>query len=360
VADIVTAYDLAEREALTRLPNRAIQAFGAATFASVGYPFRVHDQRELWRYIDVMHEGYMDRNLKSLGAVSGEEVRLATWLADRTFEYSNSLFQRPFTGRYCATRALLQLRGIETASKECPGKSVLELGPGSGFLSLLMAKSGYAVDTVEVAQALALHQSLFFHHFLPNSSHVLHQSNNRPPDSPPAEGWIRQIPWWTYADNSDLSYGYDLVTVNHALAEFHPASLVYLLHRFGQTHSAKFKYSPPIIAEGLGGGRTHSAVLQQMHECGWSSQAKGPFYLFKFDPVLASQQFAEDVRQQQYQKSLRRKVKRTIYLTVVERRKKHNTATETNQEDHSLQQLRQVFDRHIPNEQHPDAFYLMI
>jgi hypothetical protein len=157
-----------------------------------------------------------------------------------------------------------------------------------------------------------------------------------------------------------LSYGYDLVTVNHALAEFHPASLVHLLHRFGQTHSAKFKYSPPIIAEGLGGGRTHSAVLQQMHECGWSSQAKGPFYLFKYDPVLASQQFADELRQQQYQKSLRRKVKRTIYLTVVERRKKHNIATDTNQEDQSLQQLRQVFDHHIPNEQHPDTLYLRI
>ncbi|NBR37673.1 MAG: hypothetical protein EBT80_10100, partial [Chitinophagales bacterium] len=69
MSDLVASYDSAERRALAHLPNRAIQAFGAVTFASVGYPFRVHDQRELWRYIDVMHEGRFERNLALLKRV---------------------------------------------------------------------------------------------------------------------------------------------------------------------------------------------------------------------------------------------------------------------------------------------------
>lgn len=149
--EIVAKYDLAERRALASLPNRAIQAFGAVTFASVGYPFRVHDKSELWRYIDVMHEGRFERNLASLKVVSNEELQLASWLARRTHDYSVTHFSRPFTGRHCLTRSLFQLRGIQRIRAERPGNKVLELGPGSGYLSLLMAKTGYAVDKLEVA-----------------------------------------------------------------------------------------------------------------------------------------------------------------------------------------------------------------
>jgi hypothetical protein len=361
MADIVAAYDLAEREALTRLPNRAIQAFGAVTFASVGYPFRVHDQRELWRYIDVMHEGRFESNLQLLKSVTDEEVRLAAWLADGTFDYGSTVFHRPFTGRHCITRTLLQLRGIERAGKECSGKRVLELGPGSGFLSLLMAKSGYAVDTVEVAQAFALHQSLFFHHFLPNSSHVLHLNDHRTPESSPSEGWIHQIPWWTYANNSDLPYAYDIITANHALAEFHPRGLSYLLRRYGKQHTDHFGRSPVIVAETLGArARPYEEVLQQIHKHGWVSDFDRPFYLFHYNPALARQQLADDLRDQQYQRSLTRKMKRAVYLRVIERPKQRKAIAHEVPEDPSLLRLQQAFDRHIPNEVTPDEVFFTI
>jgi len=358
MADIVAAYDLAEREALTQLSNRAITAFGAVTFASVGYPFRVHDQRELWRYIDVMQEGRFESNLQLLKSVTDEEVRLAAWLADGTFEYSSTMFQRPFTGRHCITRTLIQLRGIERAGKECSGKRVLELGPGSGFLSLLMAKSGYAVDTVEVAQAFALHQSLFFQHFLPNSSHVLHLTDNRPPESPPSEGWIHQIPWWTYAKSSDLPYAYDIITANHALAEFHPESIGFLVRCFGRLHTDKFGRSPIIVAETLGAGvHPREKVLQQFNENGWESEVDGSFFIFRYNPVVAKKQLASNLREQRYQRSLRRKVKRVAYLRLVQRVKRVKPNLTEGAEDSSLRALRQVFDRHIPNEMTPDEVF---
>jgi SAM-dependent methyltransferase len=361
MADIVAAYDLAEREALTRLPNRAIQAFGAVTFASVGYPFRVHDQRELWRYIDVMHEGRFESNLQLLKSVTDEEVRLAAWLADGTFDYGSTVFHRPFTGRHCITRTLLQLRGIERAGKECSGKRVLELGPGSGFLSLLMAKSGYAVDTVEVAQAFALHQSLFFHHFLPNTSHVLHLTDNRPPESSPREGWIHQVPWWTYANDSDLPYANDIITANHALAEFHPESLDFLLRRYGKHHFDRYGRSPVIVAETLGArARPYEKVLQQFHRHGWGSDLGRSFYFFHYNPALARQQLADDLRDQQYQRSLTRKIKRAVYRRVVERSKQRKAIAHEVPEDPSLLRLRQIFDRHIPNEMTPDELFFTI
>jgi len=236
---------------------------------------------------------------------------------------------------------------------------VLELGPGSGFLSLLMAKSGYAVDTVEVAQAFALHQSLFFHHFLPNSSHVLHQTDNHHSNFPPSEGQIHQVPWWTYASNADLPYAYDIITANHALAEFHPESLGYLLRRYGKHHFDRYGRSPVIVAESLGARlQPHEKVLQQFHEHGWGSHFDRPYYLFHYNPTLAKHQLEDDLRDQRYQRSLTRKIKRAVYLRVIERPKQRKPITTETTEDASLRALRQAFDSHIPNEMTPDELFL--
>lgn len=354
--DIVANYDMAERQALESLPNRAIQAFGAVTFASIGYPFRVHNQGELWRYIDVMHEGRFEQNLSLLKRVSSEELQLAAWLAKGTFDYSRINFARLFTGRHCLTRSLFQLRGIHRMRMERPGNKVLELGPGSGYLSLLMAKTGYVVDTVEVAQAFALHQSLFFNYFLPDDSRVIHQQDERTFDLQPAR--IRQIPWWSYANDSQPSFDYDLITANHALAEFQPDGLSYLLRRFGQQHNERFGRSPVILAESLGARvRPWEAVIKQFHEHGWTHELDGYFYIFRFQPERATQQLEEDLEELRYQSSLLRTVKRATYLFINERARKQKPKEAPRLQDASLQTLRSIFDDLIPFEKTPDERY---
>ena len=358
MSDLVAIYDSAERRALAHLPNRAIQAFGAVTFASVGYPFRVHDQRELWRYIDVMHEGRFERNLALLKKVSDEELHLAAWLAKGTFDYSNATFSRPFTGRHCLTRAIFQLRGIRQLNNERSGNKILELGPGSGYLSLLMAKTGYAVDTVEVAQALALHQSLFFGHFLPSESQVIHHQQGQQPLTPTSRAGVRQVPWWIYADDTQATLDYDLITANHALAEFQPDSLSFLLRRFGKEHAERFGRSPIIIAESLGARmRPWEDVIQQFHEHGWSHEADGSFYFFRFQPERAREQLQEDFEERRYQRSFVRSVKRATYLFVHERMKKNTPKKVAPVADSSIQTLRGIFDDLIPDEKTPDERY---
>ncbi|MEY4401662.1 MAG: hypothetical protein RL072_1527 [Actinomycetota bacterium] len=357
MTDIVTDYDSAERRALAHLPNQAIQAFGAVTFASVGYPIRVHNSAELWRYIDVMHEGRFERNLALLKRVSDEELQLADWLAKGTFEYSTTQFSRPFTGRHCLTRALFQLRGIRRLKNECPGNKILELGPGSGYLSLLLAKTGYAVDTVEVAQAFVLHQSLFFNHFLPRESQVIRQRDNLTFTSLPAAG-IRQVPWWIYADDTQATLDYDLITANHALAEFQPDSLGFLLRRFGKEHTERFGRSPTVLAESLGARmRPYEVVLQQFHEHGWTHQFDGSFYVFRFQPEHAREQLQNDLEERRYQQSFVRTLKRSVYLFLHERTKTNTPEKVGRAADTSIQTLRSIFDDLMPDEKTPDERY---
>lgn len=174
----VIDYDSAELHGIARLPNRAIEAFQAAHFSSVGYPFRVKHASELWRYIDVMHEGRFEANLRLLKRITPKELDLAQLLARKTLAYSQLHFGRNLTGRHSITRALLQLRSLSIAGYNCgEARNILELGPGSGFLSLLMALTGHAVSTVDVAQAFALHQAALFRHFF--SGHISSDFSSR-------------------------------------------------------------------------------------------------------------------------------------------------------------------------------------
>jgi predicted flavoprotein YhiN len=84
------------------------------------------------------------------------------------------------------------------------------------------------------------------------------------------------------------------------------------------------------------------------------------FYFFHYNPALARQQLADDLRDQQYQRSLTRKIKRAVYRRVVERSKQRKAIAHEVPEDPSLLRLRQIFDRHIPNEMTPDELFFTI
>lgn len=361
--DSIRTYNDLEQAAFKTLPNRALQAFGCFAFNQFGYPSRVNDLRELWRFIDVMHEGDFQRQLNVLSKVSEEELELAAWLARGTFEYSTTNFGLPLTGRHCITAALIQLRGIRRVDALPPPAvaKILELGPGSGYLSLLLARLGYAVDTVEVAQAFALHQAHFFRHFLPDSALGFADSGYQyNPLDPPRHGGIRQIPWWSYGDNGPIRHRYELLTANHALAEFHPDGLLYLMKRYGAEHFGRFGESPKIFADTFGYAVTpYRDIESRLNQYGWAYDRRAPFYFITYDPTRARDQALESEQNATYEKSLRRKIKRAIYLTMRERPKKSVLrATGSECENSSIERLRGVFDELVPGERTPDEEYI--
>ena len=196
-----------------------------------------------------------------------------------------------------------------------------------------------------------------FTYFLPHQSSTVLQNGQRPLGRASSAG-IRQIPWWIYADDSIPLIDYDLITANHALAEFHPASLNYLLRRFGKEHTERFDRSPVIVAESLGARmRPWEDVVQQFHEHGWTHEFDGSFYIFRFQPERATEQLDADLRERRYQSSFLRTIKRTSYLFIRERTRKAKPKAAPRAQDVSLQELRSIFDDLVPGEKTPDEHY---
>jgi hypothetical protein len=62
----VDTYDVAERAAAQKYPNRILQAFYPEMFATLGYPTRVECVGQLWRYVDLMRETRTHYNVEVL------------------------------------------------------------------------------------------------------------------------------------------------------------------------------------------------------------------------------------------------------------------------------------------------------
>ena len=75
--DIISAYKENAKGSSHFLPNRFLEAFSPEVFNAVGYPTPVQSKKQLWRYVDVMHEtgfpGILDL---FLGALTNEEFEL--------------------------------------------------------------------------------------------------------------------------------------------------------------------------------------------------------------------------------------------------------------------------------------------
>lgn len=357
--DPVSIYDRAESLALGNLPNRAIQAFSPAAFAEYGYPFKVRHTSELWRYVDVMHEGRFERNLLLLKETTNEEIALAKWAAEGIHSYALSMFSRHFSGRNCVTRAIHQLRGI-CALSAAQRLAVLELGPGSGCLTLLLSKVGHSVDTVEASQAFALHQAELFNFVLADKFTRFDQATEFQTDTDSfAAGHIRQMPWWNFASDQSAIGRYDVVTANHAFAEFHEDALHYVLRRFGPDHKHLYGETPIIIAEGLGRSfQPYPNVLQQFNESGWVYTVNKTFYTFMYDPLGAKYQLLDELSRARYERSWRRKLKRRTYL-LLQAMKKTGFKKPKSSEHDSISRLRDIFNKEVPDEIIPDERFLI-
>lgn len=246
---IVSDYDNAERAARLRLSNRQIEASQTEAFARVGYPTRVTDQNELWRYADVMQEDRAKASFDMLGGLTEREYELVVDLTDKTQKLTERM-GNIVTPTASVLRAMVVYRQVAMLYPD--HASVLEIGPGSGYVSALLALDTFKVYSVEAAQAFALWQKL------------LRQSY------PNAE-WVT-VPWWDWIDGRAPST-VDCITANHCLNELHHNALFYLIRRAEEMLGTK----GILILESLGSEvvRTNKQTLECFVRRGWAAAQAG-------------------------------------------------------------------------------------
>jgi hypothetical protein len=220
VPNIVEKYNQAERAGRATVSNRAIESFSLEVFTTLGYPCRIDDESELWRYHDVMQEGRFKQNLSLIGSYSDHEFDLITGTAEQILSFSERHLPIRNSGKHALTRSLYQYQLIMKHRPHAGSLRILEIGPGSGYLGLLLANDGHQYFAMDAAQALYLYQKKLWSDIYGADYFDYSESTSRPDTAK-----VTHIPWWQFANLSIPIPDVDVVTINHALTEMHPQAV---------------------------------------------------------------------------------------------------------------------------------------
>jgi hypothetical protein len=199
------AYDAAEREAMKRLPNRVIEASRAVAFQVTGYPTRVCDVEELWRYAEGMHENRLRPTFDAIGGLTDREFELVAQITKIVANLTEKLCRHRVVPGASLMRAIPVYRAIKLHRPH--GGSVFELGPGAGYVGALLVADNYKYCSSDVTQAFFLWQA-----------HLLHSVRPEIADF--------QLPWWEWMMLASPP-AVDVFTANHMLNEIHAHALIY-------------------------------------------------------------------------------------------------------------------------------------
>ena len=220
MSNIVEKYNQAERAGRATVSNRAIESFSLELWNAMGYPFKVDSESELWRYHDSMQDGRFKQNLRLIGSYSDHDFDLVTKTAKQILSFSERELTMRNSGKCALTRSLYQYQLLMKNRPHDGPLRILEIGPGSGYLGLLLANDGHQYFAMDAAQAFYLYQKKLWSDIYGADYFDYSESTSRPDNAK-----VTHIPWWRFANLSIPIPDVDIVTINHALCEMHPTAV---------------------------------------------------------------------------------------------------------------------------------------
>ena len=220
MSNIVDTYNQAERAGRATVSNRAIESFSLELWNTLGYPFKVDSESELWRYHDSMQDGRFKENLQIIGSYSDTEFELITKTAKQILSFSERHLPIRSSGKHALTRSLYQYQLLMKYRPHNGPLRILEIGPGSGYLGLLLANDGHQYFAMDAAQAFYLYQKKLWSDIYGADYFDYSESTSRLDTAK-----VTHIPWWQFANLSIPIPDVDVVTINHALTEMHPQAV---------------------------------------------------------------------------------------------------------------------------------------
>ena len=220
MSNIVEKYNQAERAGRATVSNRAIEAFSLELWNTLGFPFKVDSESELWRYHDSMQDGRFKKNLRLIGSFSEQEFDLVIKTAKQILSFSERELTIQNSGKHALTRSLYQYQLLIKNRPHDGPLRILEIGPGSGYLGLLLANDGHQYFAMDAAQAFYLYQKKLWSDIYGSDYFDYSESSSRPDNAK-----VTHIPWWRFANLSIPIPDVDIVTINHALCEMHPTAV---------------------------------------------------------------------------------------------------------------------------------------
>lgn len=214
---------------------------------------------------------------KKLNSLSSDEFKIFKKIVievkDLTAKFGNAQVPK---SSLCG--AFYQLRII---NKFFPAsKKIFELGPGSGYLSLLLALDDKVIFNTDVTHAYYIYQYELFNHF-----GIINELSFDSVDFIYKEGKINHIPWWIYSSLEKNQIDIDLVVFNNGICELPESSFDYFLYFL------KMIDNPDVLLIGSGQEKyfyTHYEVIKKFSYNGYQLDKKScnnenEIYILKYD-----------------------------------------------------------------------------
>jgi hypothetical protein len=231
-------YRLAERSARSVISSWWLaETHIVDHFARVGFPVRIESVHEVGQLLDTMQEKRFERFLNELGGFSADDTEKYLWALAAAVKFQLAHLQKrqpilPFSTMISSLALYKKIVGFKADVQ-----SVLEVGPGCGYLSFFLCRhrSLKRYDQVEACESFYVLQSminsfLFGHEFRElaidrekdqaiNVRKDVELPQMLAEESIPAPRSVH-FPWWRLKSLFADKQRYDVVTSNANLNEF--------------------------------------------------------------------------------------------------------------------------------------------
>ena len=249
-------YDLIEKEKITENSILPVKAFYPLWLQSNGFILNQFEDKEIWKYANTMHWARFEQTFHFLRNLSEQEYDLIKRALSFVHKLSKDKLYKEVLPINPILRAVLPTRAIEKLKNDNDKVfNVLEIGPGSGYLGLLLLMKGFNYTSVENAKPLYLFQSLLFSNYTKNHYELLNLENNNEDYN---NFQSLHIPWWVIIDQKLKLKKYDFIILNHCISEINRHAFLFyilLIKKF-------LKKNGYIIIEGWGGGVNEQNVFE--------------------------------------------------------------------------------------------------
>ncbi|GFK94944.1 hypothetical protein NNJEOMEG_02792 [Fundidesulfovibrio magnetotacticus] len=278
------AYRHYESMAKAALPNWQIaQRHNLDHFEMTGFPVRIATLGETRQLLDTMQENGFEKYQDDFGGLAPLDLDMLTRLCARlvTFQLTHYPDQPPMVPVDTAMAALCAWKRLTALGT--PARSILEIGPGCGYLALLAADHAplQNYSTVECCESFYLLQHYlnvfafgdgFRQMAYPEgvSRHFIRADDGLAAGTllTAGEGWPRkayQYPWWRLRTLRERGERFDVIVANSNLLEFNPEALKDYLELFKDVLAE----DGLVFIQGLGfetPDRNKGYLFKQLHE----------------------------------------------------------------------------------------------
>jgi hypothetical protein len=232
----IEEYNRAEEDALIGLSFSEIMAFSPGTFNLVGFPTYIKRDIELARYVDWNrdreNQRYFEHDIFFRGPsvrtiFTPDEAALINRLCDRVVAITGRAGRavRPVCNPL-AQMGLFRIVQALAAAFGRPSLSILEIGPGSGYLGAMLVEQGHRYTAMDNTQALYLLQSRLLEEVVPDEF----SEWGRPAANGRKVARVTHLPWWEFVGLArSCPFKIDIVISNANLGEMRVDAVMFVL-----------------------------------------------------------------------------------------------------------------------------------